>query len=113
MATRIRRGRGWWWRGGGVAAFFLLAMTPRVGVAADGSFPEPEELAPAVRFWAATFTQYRQRDVVIHDRVQLGLVYDVVRDVVSTNDSRVQAAIAVAIERIERSAARGPFALFQ
>jgi membrane-bound lytic murein transglycosylase D len=88
-------------------------MTPRVGVAADGSFPEPEELAPAVRFWAATFTQYRQRDVVIHDRVQLGLVYDVVRDVSSSDDPRVQAAIAVAVARIERSAARGPFALFQ
>jgi hypothetical protein len=65
-------------------------MTPRVGVAADGSFPEPEELAPAVRFWAATFTQYGQRDVVIHDREQLGLVYDVVRDVSSSDDPRVQ-----------------------
>ena len=101
MATRARRGLGGWWRsGGGVAAIFVLAMTPRVGVAADGSFPEPEELAPAVRFWAATFTQYGQRDVVIHDRVQLGLVYDVVRDVSSSDDPRVQAAIAVAVERI-------------
>ena len=112
MATPTRRGLGgWWW--GGVAAFLVLAMTPRVGVAADGSFPEPEELAPAVRFWAATFTQYGQRDVMIHDRVQLGLVYDVVRDVSSSDDPRVQAAIAVAVGRIERSAARGPFALFQ
>jgi membrane-bound lytic murein transglycosylase D len=88
-------------------------MTPRVGVAADVSFPEPEELAPAVRFWAATFTQYGRRDVVIHDRVQLGLVYDVVRDVTSSDDPRVQAATAAAIARIERSTARGPLALFQ
>ena len=76
MATPTRRGLGGWWWSGGVAALLVLAMTPRVGVAADSSFPEPEELAPAVRFWAATFTQYGQRDVVIHDRVQLGLVYD-------------------------------------
>ena len=113
MATRARRGLGGWWRSGGVAAIFVLAMTPRVGVAADGSFPEPEELAPAVRFWAATFTQYRQRDVVIHDRVQLGLVYDVIRDVSSSDDPRVQAGIAAAVARIERSTARGPLALYQ
>jgi peptidoglycan lytic transglycosylase D len=113
MATPTRRGLGGWWWSGGVAAFLVLAMTPCVGVAADGSFPEPEELAPAVRFWAAAFTQYGQRDVVIHDRVQLGLVYDVVRDVSSSDDPRVQAAIAAAVGRIERSSARGPFALFQ
>ena len=113
MATPIRRGLGWWWRSGGVAAIFVLAMTPRVGVTADGSFPEPEELAPAVRFWAATFTQYGQRDVVIHDRVQLGLVYDVVRNVESSDDPRVQAAIGAAAARLERASAHGPLSLFQ
>jgi membrane-bound lytic murein transglycosylase D len=113
MAISVRRGLGGWWRSGGVAAVFVLAMTPRVGVAADSSFPEPQELAPAVRFWAATFTQYRQRDVVIHDRAQLGLVYDVVRDVSSSDDPRVQEAIAAATARIERSMARMPAALFQ
>jgi membrane-bound lytic murein transglycosylase D len=66
-----------------------------------------------VRFWAATFTQYGRRDVVIHDRVQPGLVYDVVRDVASSDDPRVQAAIGVAVARLERASAHGPLALFQ
>jgi len=51
--------------------------------------------------------------VVIHDRVQLGLVYDVVRDVASSDDPRVQAAIGAAVARLERASAPGPLALFQ
>ena len=113
MATRTRRGLGgWWWRSRWAAACLALSMTPRVGVAADiSSFPEPEELAPAVRFWAATFTEYGSRDVVVHDRVQPGLVYDIVRDVGPRDDPRVQASIQAALERIERATARGPVAL--
>jgi len=88
-------------------------MTPRVGLAADSPFPEPGEFAPAVRFWAATFTQYGSRDVVIHDRAQPGLVYDVVRDVGSSEDARVQASIRGAVERLERAAQHGPVALLQ
>jgi membrane-bound lytic murein transglycosylase D len=86
-------------------------MTPGPGVGADSSFPEPAELAPAVRFWAATFTQYGHRDLVIHDRVQPGLVYDVVRDVVSPDDPRVQASIESAVARLERSAKHEAFVL--
>ena len=90
-------------------------MTPRVGVASEDRFPEPSALAPAVRFWAATFTQYGQRDVVIHDRVVPGLVYEVVRDVGSNDDTRVRAGIQAAVDRIERAASHGPeaFAFFQ
>ena len=113
MATRTRRGLGGWWWSGGVAAFLVLMMTPRVGVTADGTFPEPEALAPATRFWAATFTQYGARDVVIHDRVELGLVYDVVRDVSSNDDPRVQTSIQAAVERVERAARSGPMRLLQ
>lgn len=112
MAIRSRRGLGWWWRGWAVAAaLFMTSMTPRVGVASEDRFPEPPELSAAVRFWAATFTQYGQRDVVIHDRVVPGLVYDVVHDVGSTDDPRVQASIQAAVERLERAASRGPEAL--
>ena len=113
MAIEIRRGLGgWWWRGG-VAAFLVLVMTPRVGVTADAAFPEPEALAPAVRFWAATFTQYGNGDVVIHDRLEPGLVYEVVRNVGSGDDPRVQASIQAAVERVERAARRGPVLLLQ
>ena len=116
MAMRSRRGLGWWWRGWAVAAaVFMTSMTPRVGVASEDRFPEPPELAAAVRFWAATFTQYGQRDVVIHDRVVPGLVYEVVHDVSSTDDPRVQAGIQAAVERLERAASHVPaaFALLQ
>lgn len=64
-----------------------------------------------MRFWAATFTQYGHRDVVAHDRVELGLVYDVVRDVDSSDDPRLEAAIRSAVERVERAARRGPVRL--
>jgi membrane-bound lytic murein transglycosylase D len=115
MANDFRRGLGGWWRRGWAigAAFIVVSMTPGPGVAADSSFPEPEELAPAVRLWAATFTQYGRGDVVIHDRVQLGLVYDVIRDVVSPDDPRLQAGIQSAVSRIERSAQQEAFALLQ
>ena len=65
-----------------------------------------------MRFWAATFTQYGQRDVVIHDRVQLGPRLRRVRDVASSDDPRVQAG-----DRRRRSSGssgrrrRGPLAL--
>jgi membrane-bound lytic murein transglycosylase D len=78
-------------------------MTPRVGVASQDSFPEPEALAPAVRFWAATFTQYGVRDVIIHDRVQPGLVYEVVRDVGPNDEARVQVGIQAAVARLQRA----------
>jgi len=116
MAIHSRRSLGWWWRWCWAAVAFLVAvMTPRVGVAAE-EFPEPSDLAPAVRFWSATFTQYGHRDVVVHDRVTLGLVYEVVRDVGSDDDPRVQAAVGRALERLEVAAQRtpaSPFALLQ
>ena len=115
MANDFRRGLGgWWWSGWAIgAALIVVSMTPGPGVAADSSFPEPEALSPAVRFWAATFTQYGRRDIVIHDRVQPGLVYDVVRDVASPDDPRVQASIQSALSRLERSARHGAFSFLQ
>ncbi len=111
MAIDSRRGLGgrWWgWAGG---AALLVMMTPCVGVANDSQFPEPESLAPAVRFWAATFTQYGCRDVIVHDRIEPGLVYDVVRDVASNDDPRVQASIQAAVERLERASQGTPATL--
>ena len=55
-----------WGGGGGVGRSrrlcFVVTMTPRAGVAGDDPFPEPSELSPAVRFWAAISPQYGQRD---------------------------------------------------
>jgi hypothetical protein len=88
-------------------------MTPRVGCAGDGQFPEPDGLAPAVRFWSATFTQYQNRDVIIHDRIQPGLVYEVVRDVGPDDDVRVQTAIQNAVARVRRATRACGLSLFE
>ena len=55
MATAIRRGLGWWWGWGGAvtAAWLAVSLTPRVGGTTEPQFPEPEALAPAVRFGSA------------------------------------------------------------
>lgn len=112
MAIASRRGLGrWLWWGWAGAAALLVLMTPRVGVANDSQFPEPESLAPAVRFWAATFTQYGWRDVVVHDRIEPGLVYTVVRDVGPGDDVRVQAAVQAAVDRVERATRAQPATL--
>lgn len=115
MATRSRRGRGrWLWWGGAVTlGSMLVSLTPRVGVASTGPFPEPVGLASTVRFWTATFTEYGQRDVVIHDRVQPGLVYEVVRDVGPDDDARVQMAVLAAAARVRRSTRACGLSLFE
>jgi membrane-bound lytic murein transglycosylase D len=105
MAIRSRRGLGklWWW-GWASAVCFVTTMTPRVGSAGDEHFPEPSGLSPAVRLWASIFAEYGRRDVVIHDRVALGLVYEVVRDVEpGEGDGRVAAAVERAIARVRRA----------
>ncbi len=113
MAARARHGLGgwWWWSGAVTVLTSVVALTPRVGAAAD-PFPAPDALAPVVRFWTATFTQYGQRDVVIHDREQPGLVYGVVRDVGPDDQGRVQDGIAAALERVQRAAHVCSLALF-
>jgi membrane-bound lytic murein transglycosylase D len=88
-------------------------MTPRVGVASDEQFPEPDGLASAVRFWSATFTQYGSRDVVIHDRLQPGLVYEVVRDVGPDDDLRVQMGLQGALARVRRATRACGLSLFE
>ena len=115
MATRSRRGLwGWWWWGWAVTiSSVLVSMTPRVGYASEEQFPEPDGLAAAVRFWSATFTQYGYRDVLIHDRVQPGLVYEVVRDVGPDDDVRVQMAIQNAVERVRRATRACGLSLFE
>src|SRR5262249_56994808 len=57
------------------AATLMLAGQP---TGAADPFPVPDQLAPAARFWVDVFTRYSQRDYVIHDRIEPGLVYDVV-----------------------------------
>jgi membrane-bound lytic murein transglycosylase D len=88
-------------------------LTPRVGCASEGQFPEPDGLASAVRFWSATFTQYGSNDVLIHDRVEPGLVYQVVRDVGPDDAMRVQMGIEAAVARVRRATRACGLSLFE
>jgi membrane-bound lytic murein transglycosylase D len=112
MARRFRRGLGWW-LGGGLVTVVCIALTPRVGGATDSLFPTPEGLEPAVRFWVDTFTRYEHDDVVIHDRVEPGLVFDVVHRVSSDDDPRVRERVDAVVEWLrlttQRAARRSLF----
>jgi membrane-bound lytic murein transglycosylase D len=57
----------------------LLVLARDSGPARAEEFPLPPELAPAVRFWIDVFTRYTLSDVVIHDGLEPGVVYQVVQ----------------------------------
>ena len=44
----------------------------------EAAFPVPDELRAHVAFWKAIFTQYRRRQIVLHDNWHPQVVYDVV-----------------------------------
>jgi peptidoglycan lytic transglycosylase D len=46
--------------------------------AASGEFPLPSSLAPAVQFWVDVFTRWDADQVILHDRLRPGLVYEVI-----------------------------------
>jgi membrane-bound lytic murein transglycosylase D len=81
--------RAGWWRGGRSTAPFpvaratlalavVLAYAGRARAATGGEFPVPSSLAPAVRFWVDVFTRWDAGQVVLHDRLRPGLVYQVI-----------------------------------
>jgi membrane-bound lytic murein transglycosylase D len=89
-------------------------LTPCVGVANDDVFPTPDGLEPAVQFWVDTFARYRWSDVVIHDRAEPGVVYDVVHGVGADDDApkvrrRVRGVVAWLELTTKRVASRSLF----
>src|SRR5262249_2544254 len=58
--------------------FCLLALTAPAFAASD-DFPI-QGLERRVEFWKKAFTQYGKDDVVIHDRIDVDLIYDVASD---------------------------------
>ncbi len=44
----------------------------------DTIFPYPESLRPQVEFWIQIFSRYNSSQVLIHDAVELGRIYEVV-----------------------------------
>jgi membrane-bound lytic murein transglycosylase D len=53
----------------------LLASFATLPVAAEETFPFPEELQPDVDFWVSIFTRYDTNEGVLHDNRSLGVVY--------------------------------------
>jgi membrane-bound lytic murein transglycosylase D len=54
----------------------LLASFATLPVAAEETFPFPEELQPDVDFWVSIFTRYDTNEGVLHDNRSLGVVYE-------------------------------------
>jgi hypothetical protein len=53
-------------------------------------FPRPALIQPNVEFWKQVYTEHGVGDFVLHDRVRLGVVYEVVRVKESTNQVRAE-----------------------
>ncbi len=76
----IERLSAWLFRGIIVAFLFAIALPSmsQTGSTVAELFPTPEVLKPNVAFWKDVYARYSERDVIIHDAVNLGIVYEVV-----------------------------------
>jgi hypothetical protein len=63
-------------------------------------FPEPVALTPNVAFWKQVYTEHGVGDFVLHDRDNLGVIYDVVRVTEKTNQARAEQLAKPEIERL-------------
>ncbi len=62
-------------------------------------FPRPELLQPNVEFWKQVYTEYGVGDFVLHDRENVGLIYEVVRVNERANQGRAAALAQPAVDR--------------
>lgn len=64
-----------------VSLFLLLgseAVVARGNTYRTDLFPTPEVLKPNVQFWINIYAKYSERQVVVHDSEDLGIVYEVI-----------------------------------
>jgi Transglycosylase SLT domain len=83
----------------------LLWVLPRSATAdvakvQNPHFPEPVALTPSVAFWKQVYTEHGVGDFVLHDRDNLGVIYDVVRVSEKTNQARAEQLAKPEIERV-------------
>ena len=62
---------------GAICALLLSGPALRAFAGSELPFPTPEVIQPNVNFWVDVFTTYSVRDFIIHDRDQVGRVYQV------------------------------------
>jgi hypothetical protein len=80
--------------------FMALPAAADVGTAQHPHFPKPPLLAPNVAFWKQVYTEHGVGDFVLHDRDNLGVIYEVIR--VPENGNQIRAAV-LAKPEIERA----------
>jgi membrane-bound lytic murein transglycosylase D len=62
-----------------ILLFVLVTVVPAAGAAgSDELFPRPANLEANIAFWKMVFTQWGERDLVIHDAENLQIVYEVI-----------------------------------
>ena len=54
----------------------ILSLTALSAAAATSDFPRPTELEPDIGFWVTVFTEYTSDQGVLHDNVNLAVVYE-------------------------------------
>jgi membrane-bound lytic murein transglycosylase D len=64
-----------WWRTAAVAALLWMGL---VGGAAAELFPQYEVLRPNVDFWVDVYARYPTTQAIVHDSLDLGIVYEVI-----------------------------------
>ena len=62
-------------------------------------FPKPPALHASVEFWKRMYTEFGVGDFVLHDRDNLGVIYDVVQVGGTTNEMRAQELAKAEVER--------------
>jgi membrane-bound lytic murein transglycosylase D len=90
----------------------LLLTLPVPSRAADGTaathphFPTPALLTANVEFWKQIYSDFGVGDFVLHDRDNLGIIYDVVRVEEAKNQARATALARPEIRRLREKYAR-------
>jgi membrane-bound lytic murein transglycosylase D len=73
------------------------AANETVGISSH--FPKPPALQASVAFWKRMYTEFGVGDFVLHDRDNLGVIYDVVQVSGTTNERRAQELARGEVER--------------
>ena len=61
-----------------ICALLIAAPNSRAFAGSELAFPRPTAIEPNVKFWVEVFATYSDRDFIVHDRDQVGQVYQVI-----------------------------------
>lgn len=61
-----------------LSLFFVETVVTYANNSKNGLFPSPAILKPNIEFWIDVYSKYSERQVIIHDSWNLGIVYEIV-----------------------------------